>query len=86
MKKVYNGYEFSECTAIALEAGDTTRQNAIFCHKIDDEFRDGDCVIFGYSLPADEEDAENILSDYSAHSSDYETLATVCPAAKAGRL
>lgn len=77
MKKVYNGYEFSECTAIALESGDNTRQKAIFCHKIGDEFRDGDCVIFGYALPTDEAEAETIISDYSAQSSDYETLGTV---------
>ena len=77
MKKVYKEYEFSECTAIALESGDNTRQNAIFCHKIGDDFCDGDFVAFGYSLPEDEDDAETIICDYSAQSSDYETLGTV---------
>lgn len=71
------GYQFSECTAIALESGDYSRQKAVFCHMIDDEFRDGDIVIFGYELPTVEAEAENMLNDYSAHSSDYETLKTV---------
>jgi hypothetical protein len=69
--------EFTACTAIAVTIGDTERQSAVFVHDLDDEFRNGDFVAFGYELPEDEEDAENILEDYSSHSTDAEDLETV---------
>jgi hypothetical protein len=69
--------EFTACTAIAATIGDTERQNAVFVHDLNDEFHNGDFVAFGWELPEDEEDARNILEDYSSHSSDREDLDTV---------
>lgn len=74
---IISGYEFKECKAVAIEAGDADAQNALFCHKLDDEFCDGDCVIFGYELPESVEDVETIMNDFSAHETDCETLNTV---------
>lgn len=69
--------EFTACTAIAASIGDTERQNAVLVHDLNDEFRDGDFIAFGYDLPEDEDDARNILEDTSAHSTDAEDLETV---------
>jgi len=69
--------EFTACTAIAVSDGDTERQNAVFVHDLNDEFRNGDFVAFGYALPEDEDDARNIFEDWSSHSSDWEDLETV---------
>lgn len=72
--------EFTACTAIAASIGDTERQNAVLVHDLNDEFRNGDFVAFGWELPEDEEDARNILEDSSSHSSDAEDLETVIAA------
>lgn len=69
--------EFTACTAIAVTIGDTERHNAVLVHDLDDEFRNGDFVAFGYEIPEDEDDARNILEDTSAHSTDAEDLETV---------
>lgn len=77
MKKIINGYEFCECTAIAVGI-DNDRQKALFVHKLDDEFRDGDAVVFGgYGLPEDADDASAIFEDYSVLDFSEESLATV---------
>lgn len=71
-------YEFTTCRAIAASIGETEYQPAIFCHRQDDENRNGDAVIFGgYSLPLDEDDVRTMSEDYSAWDSDWETLETV---------
>lgn len=69
--------EFTACTAIAASIGDSERQNAVLVHDLNDEFHNGDFVAFGYDLPEDEEDAQNILSDASAQSTDAADLDTV---------
>ena len=67
------GCEFREC--VARCSVDDSYQKALFCHKLDDEFRDGDCIIFGgYDLPADETDFRNIMEDSSAFEFDEDTL------------
>lgn len=69
--------EFTACTAIAATIGDTERQTAVLVHDLKDEFHDGDFIAFGYNLPEDEEDAQNIIDDFSSHSTDAEDLKTV---------
>lgn len=69
--------EFIACTAIAASIGDTERQTAVLVHDLNDEFRNGDFIAFGYDFPEDEEDARNILEDTSSHSTDAEDLETV---------
>ena len=76
-KVVIKNIEFTACSAIALEAGDTERQPAIFVHDISDKYKNGDSVLFGYDLPEDERDVKNILADPYAFTTDYETLLTV---------
>ncbi|MBR5367013.1 MAG: hypothetical protein IK132_12280 [Clostridia bacterium] len=73
---IFNNVEFTACTAIAVSIGDTERQNAVFVHDLNDEFRNGDFVAFGYDLPEDEDDAKNILFDNSAQSTEQEDLDT----------
>lgn len=72
--KVIGNFEFTYCTAIAFEAGDTERQIALYVHDKDDVYGNGDAVVFGYDMPEDDVDVENILSDYSAWSHDSETV------------
>jgi len=77
MKITIDNFEISTCTAIAIEAEDAERQPALFIHNVNDEFCDGDCVVFGYAMPEDMDDIRNIFSDCFAYTSDYETLETV---------
>lgn len=67
MKKTFeiNGHkvEFTNCTAIAASIGDTKRQNAVFIHDLEDEFRNGDGVIFGVLLPENANEAKYILEE-----------------------
>ena len=72
-----NGHEvaFAPCTAIAVSIGDTTRQKAVFVHDLEDEFEDGDGVIFGEDVPENEEEAASLLERYIDTYS--ETLETV---------
>lgn len=72
--KVIGNFEFTYCTAIDFEAGDTERQTALYVHDKDDVYRNGDVVVFGYDMPEDDVDVENILSDYTAWSQDSETV------------
>lgn len=79
MMKIFkiNGHEvaFAPCTAIAVSIGDTTRQKAVFVHDLEDEFGDGDGVIFGEDVPENEEEAASLLEGYIDTYS--ETLETV---------
>lgn len=72
--KVIGNFEFTYCTAIAFEAGDTERQIALYVHDKDDVYGNGDAIVFGYDMPEDNADVDNILSDYSAWSHDSETV------------
>ena len=65
MKFIVNGHEveFTACTAIAASIGDTERQNALFVHDCDDEFGDGDSVIFGVDMPETDEEAAALMCE-----------------------
>lgn len=79
MKKTFeiNGHEveFTSCTAVAASIGDTVRQMAVLVHDLDDEFHDGDGVLFGVTVPENEEEARSILEEFL--DTDGDTLATV---------
>lgn len=79
MKKIFeiNGHEveFTSCTAVAASIGDTVRQMAVLVHDLDDEFHDGDGVLFGVTVPENEEEARSILEEFL--DTDGDTLATV---------
>lgn len=64
----FAGVLFAACTACASVEPET-RQRGVFVHAMDDEFSDGDCVLFnGAELPANEEEACALLEE-SADSS-----------------
>lgn len=67
--------EFTECTAIAASVDDTVRRKALFVHDRDDEFGDGDGVIFDVDLPETESEAKSLMYEYLDTYS--ETLETV---------
>ena len=81
MKKTFtindHEVEFTACTAIAASIGDTERQKAVFVHIVDDEFHNGDGVLFGVDVPDDDQEAVSILREYL--DTDFETLSTVVP-------
>lgn len=53
---IFDGVLFAACTACA-SAEPETRQRGIYIHALNDEFGDGDCVLFnGAELPANEEE------------------------------
>ena len=55
-------------TAIAVCAGDTERQEAIYVHDTNDEFGDGDAIIFGVTAEqADDLTDEDIVDRRSDH-------------------
>ena len=76
---IANGIEIAECTAVALEAGDTEidRQNALFVRFWGDQPGDRDWVVFGYEMPKDVGDFDDMLADFNMWSADWETLDTV---------
>ena len=51
-------YTLTLIKAIAECAGDTDIQDAILVHLNDDEFKDGDCILFGYSINDFENDSD----------------------------
>lgn len=66
MKKVFeiNGVkvEFTDCTAISCDFPEAGRQSGVYVHELNDEFCDGDGVIFnGCACPEDAEQAEAML-------------------------
>lgn len=72
------GYKLIPCTAIALGAGDTERQNAIYAVQ---KFAPGEekfeFVIFGYKMPESKEDFAAILENSWSWDNDCGTLDTV---------
>ena len=69
--------EFTPCTAIAASIGDTARQeNCVFVHDLQDEFGNGDGVIFGVEMPESSEQAADIMSNEELDTY-QETLNTV---------
>lgn len=79
MTKIFkvNGHEvvFAPCTAIAVSIDDTARQKAVFIHDLNDEFGDGDGVIFGENVPETEAEAASLLEEQI--DTYWETLGTV---------
>lgn len=54
-------YEITTIKAIAECANETEIQDAILIHENNDEFSNGDCILFGYS--ADELEADEDITD-----------------------
>lgn len=80
MKKTIGNYELTECQAIAFEASETTKQQAIFIHNITDEFGDGDGVLFCHNIEYIETEDELIdifENEPNAFTTDSETLESV---------
>ena len=81
MKKTYiindAEYKITNCTAIALNAGDTERQDALLIEHTADSGEKFDYVVFGYQMPETSEDFADMCEDCNAWDSDYETLETV---------
>ena len=73
--KRFLGCEFTEITVICSEFPEDGRRNAILIHDIKDEFKDGDCVVFGAELPEDERDAEILLSETADRN--WETMESI---------
>ena len=74
MKKIINNrYELTTCTAIAASIGDTTRQNAIFFHDMQDA--NGDGILFGSELDwiSDESDIADMGEALSTEADDIAT-------------
>ena len=64
----FDGVLFAACTACA-SIEPKARQNGVYIHALNDEFGDGDCVLFnGAQLPASAEEARVMLEE-SADSS-----------------
>ena len=64
----FDGVLFAACTACASVEPET-RQRGVYIHALNDEFGDGDCVLFnGAELPASAEEARIMLEE-SADSS-----------------
>ena len=73
-------YTVTECTAIAVTAGDTERQDALYVYSFSDAGEKFEYVVFGYAMPEDDDEFLTMSDDYSAWSSDYEDVETVdCP-------
>jgi hypothetical protein len=51
-------YEITDIKAIAECAGDTEPQNSVLVHEKADKFRNGDCILFGYSSGDFENDSD----------------------------
>ena len=69
-------YNITNCTAVALNAGDTDRQDALVVTNS----RNGEkfaYVVFGYQMPETVEDFADMCEDCNAWDSDYEVLETV---------
>lgn len=67
--------EFAIVTAIWDGAPEEGRREAIKIHDTTDKYNDGDMVIFEATMPEDEVDARNLLSETGE--TNYETLDTV---------
>lgn len=70
MKKVFDMYgfnavEFTSCTAINNQSG--KRENAIFVHYKNPMCSNWDGILFGASMPENEEEAKSILQEYQEY-------------------
>lgn len=71
MKKIINNIEFTTIKAIAAVDSANDVQDALLMHDIEDEFCDGDCIVFGYEMPEDEADVDAIIGDPSSMASAF---------------
>ena len=72
-------YTVTEVTAIAVSIGEDTedkRQNALLITQIDDSEK-FEAVVFGYNMPEDEDEFNDIMADPYAWDTYDETLETV---------
>lgn len=72
-------YTVQECTAIAATAGDTERQDALLVTRADEEYGSEkfEQIVFGWTMPEDDEGFAAMCEDYGAWSSDDEAIETV---------
>ena len=59
-------FEINTIKAIAECAGESEVQEALLIHEKNDEFHNGDCILFGYSadeLTSDEEVADALFNN-----------------------
>lgn len=79
MKKIVANCQYIDCTAIAVSAGDTTRQRAVLIRELDAAPGDADSILYGFSVEDIPDNAEDIISNLSAEysSCDESDLATV---------
>lgn len=70
-------YTVTTCTAIAVTADDTTRQNALLIENTADSGEMFQHIVFGYEMPESDEDFEYMADDSRAWSSADEDLNTV---------
>lgn len=67
---VFDGVLYATCTACASVEPET-RQRGVYIHVLNDEFGDGDCVLFnGAQLPASAEEARALLEESADSSSE----------------
>ena len=70
-------YTIEPVTAIAsCDLADKLRQNALLVCYVDDD-EEITSVVFGYEMPEDEEDFNEMAEDTFAWESDFEVIATV---------
>lgn len=73
----FAGVLFAACTARASVEPET-RQRGVFVHATDDEFGNGDCVLFNDArLPESEEEARTLLEESAAADSSQECLQSI---------
>ena len=72
-------YTIKEITAIAYcdDFNEECRQDALLVTTVADSGEKFEWVVFGYNMPDDEDDFENMEAEPYAWESDYETLETV---------
>ena len=73
MKRIFNDIEFISCTAIASLYPEDGRQPGVYIHDLNDEFRNGDGVIFNCcTVPESEEEAAAMLQNETIDTAAYD--------------
>lgn len=79
MKKIVGRFQYIDCTAIAIGAGDSVRQDSVLIRDLEAAGGDADSILFGWhvaNIPDDAEEMADFLSD-EYPSGDDDDLATV---------
>lgn len=73
-----NEVEFVPCSAIHITVGDAQRRPAFVYHDKNDEYRNGDMIIWGESIPKSQNELEELIKkiqegfcEYSCSGIDY---------------